>query len=333
MHSWLVMRITPIIVLSSVLSATALANTVVPPGYTDTAISAINSSASNAYGGLVDTSGNVYVTVPFQSKVEQISLTSNSSQLFGSGSGDALSLALKGNTLFEGMTGGNIYTSNISTLPASATYLGNAGGNDALSLAIAPTDFGAYGGDLIVGGVGGIFAMNTTTGVSTTLTTSPTYVDGLAFGSNGDLYATTYNSGTLDEISATGGVTVLASGLNSPGAIAVQQTTGNIFVASENLGDLTEYSSTGTSLGVFASGISWDGGYWPSMLDFSADGTGLFYAETPSDAPSGGVHEITGFTGASAVPDGTSTMAMLLLSLAGCAAGLAWSSRLRLVAR
>jgi len=66
------------------------------------------------------------------------------------------------------------------------------------------------------------------------------------------------------------------------------------------------------------------------MLDFSADGTGLFYAETPSDGPSGGVHEITGFTGAAAVPDGTSTVAMLLLSLGGCAAGLAWSSRLRL---
>jgi len=341
------MHLTRIVIVSSLLCATALANnTVVQAGYTDTVVATSNSGGfTSASGGLVeDSSGNLYVTN--LTGVQQINLTTGVNTQFGandgSGFGPPISLALSGNTLYEGFDD-IVSTSNISTLPTDATSLGLLAGlnyratTTVESETIAPADFGAYGGDLIIGTEAGIWAMNTTTGSSTEFSTGPTNVEGVAFGSNGALYATD-NNGYLLKISPTGNVTILDSGLGSLGGLAIQQSTGDIFVADKSADELTEFSSTGASLGVFASGITWTTGANPSMLGFSADGSGLFYGETPIDGTSGGIHEITGFGGGTsvpngAVPDATNTLAMLAIGLAACAAGSKRASRLRPVAR
>ncbi len=292
--------------------------TVVPVGYADSLVGNFAGGPTNGYGDLaVDAAGNVYSTTPFSGLLTKFAAGGGVTQLGASG-GNSLSLALSGNQLFSGYSGGQIRMTNLNTNTTTALATVPS---DALTMAFAPTGFGALGGQLIVGAISGIYAVNTSTSAVSTILSGSSYWDGMAFNSAGELIVGSYFSGQVSKVSAGGTVTNLFSIGGGLGAVAVRQDNGEIYVANENNGTIMRFSAAGASLGVFASGIQWDGGYWPSALTFSVDGSSLYYTEVPSNHPNAGVRKISGFAAyagnQNAVPDAASTLVLILGAMAG----------------
>ncbi len=308
--------------LAAVFAAAASSGwaTIVPVGYTDTLVGNFAGGPTNGYGDLaVDAAGNVYSTTPFSGRLTKFAAGGGVSQ-FGNVGGNSLSLALSGNQLYAGYSGGQIRVTNLNTNVTTALA---AVPTDALAMSIAPSGFGAFGGQIIVGAISGLYAVNTSTSAVSTILTSSSYWDGLAFNAAGELIVGSYFSGQVSKVSAGGAVTNLFSVGGAIGAIAVRQDSGEIYVANEGNGTISRYSAAGASLGVFASNIQWDGGYWPSALSFSMDGTSLYYTEVPSNNPNAGIRKISGFAAyagnSNNVPDAASTCLLIIGALAGFA--------------
>ena len=163
-------------------------------------------------------------------------------------------------------------------------------------MAIAPVGFGTFGGDLIVSGFGGIVAFNPNTFASTTFLSASNIYSGVAFTNDGRLLVADYNNNRILAVTA-GGISSVFATVSSPGAIAVNPNTGDVYVAAENTGTIEHFLSNGTYVDALASNVIWDYGYYPSDLAFTADGTGLIYGQVGISDPSAGIREITGFQG------------------------------------
>ncbi|MBS0264304.1 MAG: PEP-CTERM sorting domain-containing protein [Planctomycetes bacterium] len=268
------------------------------PGYVDSAVGIIQTDFGNAFGAVASSGGVVYSTGAF-SEAGLYRFTSNVGTPIASFDNTSLSLQIVGNTAYVGLEGGHIYAVDLTT--NVATDLGDSGVATALSLAVAPTGFGGFGGQLIVSGINQVVAFDPNTSAVTGILSVDGYqaFSGSAFTNDGRLLVAQNLSGEILQVGADGSTSLFAT-TSEPGAIAVNPNTGDVYVANELSGTIVHYLADGTLVGDFASNVSWDGGYYPSMLAFSPDGSALIYGELNINDHAYGIRQITAST---AIPE------------------------------
>jgi hypothetical protein len=177
---------------------------------------------------------------------------------------------------------------------------------DVQDIVIAPAGFGAYGGSLITSGYSGVFAIDPTTGIVTTLSPG-TLVSSIGFTPAGSLLGTDYNANNILSFAADGSTSVFYSGVgNQPDGLSVHPLTGDVYVATWP-GIFSKINPAGTTSTLFADGWNIDGGYWPTPMNFSNDGERLLFGTTSGDGTQyenraiGGFESISG--PGSAVPE------------------------------
>lgn len=285
------------------------------PGYTDVAVGTLPGGNPNAFGAVAGVGGTVYSTGAFSGN-GLYSITGGVTTPLTNFPDSALGLQVIGNTAYVSLEGGAIYSVDLSN--SSTNLVGASGMSTPMALAVAPAGFGSFGGDLIVSGIGAIYAFNPMTAVSTPIVLSGGFYSSIAFANDGTLLATDYSSNTIVSVLANGTVTPFASAF-SPAGIAVNPLSGDVYVAAEGTNTIEHYLSDGTYVGTFASNVNWDGGYYPSMLSFTQDGSALIYGQFFVTDPDFGIREITGF-GVSAVPEPSTLVSAAFATLAGMVA-------------
>lgn len=293
-----------IILLFALLISTSVFAATVLPGYTINYLGTFDNN--NPYGGLAADANNVYMVGGASSNVYKYNISSGTFTNFFSRSGHNLSLLIQGTDLYVGGSLGQIWKVNSSgsgTLFATVqTYVN--------TMVIAPAGWGSYGGQMIVATSSGIYALNMSTGVQTTIVGSGTW-DGLAWNAANELVAT-QNSSEVSKIASNGTV----SGFFSVGAtvdsLVIHPGTGEIFTTSTTNIYRTNANGTGTTS--FISGLNISGGWYPSGIAFSPNGATMYYSES-----NGGyykLYSVTGFSSVAPVPEASTTL-MLLLALCG----------------
>ena len=147
----------------------------------------------------------------------------------GIGTGYLLGIAYSAatDTIYVNTDNGIMYKiDNAGTVSLFATT--NVNQLDAL--AIAPSTFGTYGGDIIgVSEYGTVIAVDPTTAAITTLTTTGPAMSDLVFAPDGTLYVS--GSATISTMSATGVATTAFSGFSSADGITLSPDGTSMFVA------------------------------------------------------------------------------------------------------
>lgn len=122
-------------------------------------------------------------------------------------------------------------------------------------------------------GNGDIYNFALTGHTFTTLSTGLGSVDGLAYGSDGNLYAVTQSETEVDEINpTTGAVMKSVTGLSLLDGMTFDSSTGKIFVADKNTNGLLELS-----LGLPNSGTLVAAGLFSTPDGIAADGSGNIF--------------------------------------------------------
>ncbi|WP_161602532.1 PEP-CTERM sorting domain-containing protein [Tautonia marina] len=289
-------------------------------GYTDQAVTTI--SGTNSFGSITDDgAGNIYFTGASTRNVYRHNAGGTAS--LESLNSIPLGIELVGNDLYVGTNIGEIYRLDTTNPGAGATLVENIGG-ELMGMAVAPSTFGAYAGQLIISSRDKVVAFDTVTSTSSTVYSGSGLYPALAFGGKG-LFVADYSDRQLFNLTSTGFYRPFAPMSGSPGGIAINPNSGEVFIANESAGAIDRYSRQGRYLGRFASNVSWDGGYYPSFFSFTRDGSALLYGERRIGDPNVGIRQITGFEVA-AVPE-PSTFASGLLGVALIGAG--WLRRRR----
>ena len=283
----------------------------VPPGYTDTHVGTI--SSQSGWGGLtVDAAGNIYIVGSPGSNVYKMTPGGVTSVLFStSASPDTLSVALDGTDLYIGHdSSGQIYRADLTAVTPSASLFTTIGGfSPANDMLVAPSGWGAHGGKIIVANYAGVVAIDQVTGTVTTVASGLFQIDNLAFTPGGDLLVTDYGSGKIKKVSPTGTVTDFYTFPTSERAdgLAIDPVTGKLYALdSWNVGvggyRFLEIDAAGTTQSDFATGpLTFNGGWYPSMINFSPDGTTLYYGLMAAGNVE--IHKIEGFIGTAAIPE------------------------------
>ena len=257
------------------------------PGYTQIVVANIPTGDGNNFGGVVvgpDT--NIYVVGGWLKNAFRITPGGTATTLTLNAAGTPIGVGIVGTTLYVGQDSGRIDTFDISQPSPTATFLttvpGTLNGNGNADFALAPSGFGAYGGQLIACN-GGVYAVNPTTGAKTNIFVgSGDWHSSLDFGPNGTLYVTEYNSGNVLTVTAAGSTSVFA---NLPGAnpdgLAVHPGTGNIYVADPSGGKIFMITPAGV-VSTFATSVILDDGFYPTGMAFSRNGTVLYYLTNTS---------------------------------------------------
>lgn len=143
-------------------------------------------------------------------------------------------------------------------------------GSSVRDLTLAPGKTMATVGDA---GNGDIYNFALTGHTFTTLSTGLGSVDGLAYGSDGNLYAVTQSETEVDEINpTTGAVMKSVTGLSLLDGMTFDSSTGKIFVADKNTNGLLELS-----LGLPNSGTLVAAGLFSTPDGIAADGSGNIF--------------------------------------------------------
>jgi DNA-binding beta-propeller fold protein YncE len=261
----------------------ASAITFTQPGFTQHVIADIAGGGPGFGGVVAGPDGNIYVTGGYFTNLFRVTPTGTVTTLTLNATNTILGVGIIGTTLYVGQNNGEIDTFNISLPTPTATLLatvpGSLNGNGNADFAVAPASFGAFGGQLIACN-GGVYAVNPTTGAKTDIFVgSGDHYSSLDFGPNGTLYVADYDAGTVLTVSATGTTALFAtlSG-SSPDGLAVNPVTGNIFVADSSNSQIITITPAGVQ-STFATGVDFSGGYYPSGLAFSSDGSTLYYID------------------------------------------------------
>ena len=298
------------------------ASTLLEPGFTETIIDTI-APATNGYGGMItDASGNLYFAANEADEV-YIVPSGGSASIFGTNPGTtALGVTIIGTVLYSSYGSGAIYSQNLLQAAPVASVIANVA--TPMGMDVAPASFGGFGGQLVVGTTSGVSVVDPASGVETVLWNAGTEISDVAFILDGRLIVTRENTGELIELSAAGVPTPFAAGLGAPDGIAVHPGTGDIYVTDPNSSTLWRVAPDGSSVSAFATGAAVDGGYFPSPIAFSVDGTELFYGTRESGTT---IYRISGFPSVTPASPPTpvpanDTLALLALILGLALAGM-----------
>ncbi len=306
------------VALAALLGAgSASAITINDPGYAVRLVGDLPGS-SNFYGGVAEYGGEVFATGALSGSVIRIDAGGLATVFTSPGSSCcALGVAAADGMVYHGDNRGSLWQTPIAGGGSSLVALL---GTQVSDIALAPDAFGAFGGMLVVGGHGRVDVVDSLSGSVSTLATitggglyDTITVD---FTPDGRLLATSLDTGQVLEIGADGSVSVFASGLRGPSGIAVDPASGEVFVASEHERVLYRFAADGTGLPLFSSNFPIDGGYYPTALSFTSDGTSLLFSQSPSQ-----VWAIDGFAGVPAAV--TEPAPLALLAFGGVALGVA----------
>ena len=291
------LRVTLLATLGCFITSNVAASTLQEPGFTETVVGTI-AEATNGFGGMTtDDADNLYFAANRADQIYKLPPGGSFAQ-FGSVSGnDAQGVAISGSTLYSSTYGpGQVFAQNLAESSPTGTLVASVPG--AMGMEFAPSGFGAYGGQLIVGTTTGVVALDVGTGTVTPIWNTGNVPD-VAFSLDGRLLALRAN-GTITEVGADGSTSVFASGLGSADGIAVQPATGEIFLADPSSRSILKVSADGSTTTTFATNALVDGGFFPSPITFTVSGGSMFYGTRESGTT---VYRIDGFS--AAVSDGT----------------------------
>ena len=289
------LRTVATVALASIgFAATTMASTILEPGFTETVIDTI-AVATNGYGGMVtDNEGNLYYAANEAEQVYKVPPGGTASQFGTTAGSQALGITIIGSSLYSSYVSNDIYSQDLNQSNPTGVLIATLP-SDAMGMAVVPSGFGAYGGQLAVGTNNGISIVNPSDGSQIVLWIASTNIPDVAFTLDGRLVALRVGSSELVEVSSTGVATVLASGLSAADGLAVQPATGEIYVASPNSRTIIKVQPDGSAQSVFATNVLFDGGYWPSPITFTIDGTDMYYATRESGST---IYQINGFDSA-----------------------------------
>jgi sugar lactone lactonase YvrE len=188
--------------------------------------------------------------------------------------------------IYVGDDDGNIFKVDPST--GSSTFLVNMGsGNDVNGLAIAPSTFGTYGGQLIVATDenGSIYAVDQSQASPTPVliaSISAGSASALIFGSDGTLYAAAYSYGKIVTVTAAGIVADFATGLNAPDGLAIDDNGGFLYVADSSDDAIYNVTIPGEVVSSIAS-VTFGGGFWPSAMIYDETSNILLFGSGSID--------------------------------------------------
>lgn len=295
--------------LAMAATQTASAITFVQPGFTDNIAATLPSNSG--YGSMaLDAAGNVYLTDGFLDQITKITPGGTTSILTTLGGTDSLALERVGNILYAGDSTGQVFSIDLTNPSPTATLLGTASGA-ITGLAFTGGSFGSFGGDLIIASNTGLQSMSITTGALTGFSRTGNFSDAI-FDGSGRLFTAAVNSNGVQQISDVGGLVATLLTTTGNDGLAVSSATGDIYAANFTSKSITRIDGATFATSLFATGVAFDGGFYPSAMAFSNDGGSLYYFEEGE-----ALHRIDGFsTEVAALPE-PGMIAVLGFGLAG----------------
>ena len=181
-----------------------------------------------------------------------------------------LGMTYSQNSIIVGAENGNIYKVDPTT--GSSTVLANVS-SSVNGLAIAPTTYSPYGGQLIVATYSGnIYAVDQSVASPTPVLISDIGCapSALVFGSDGTLYVVSDTSKKIVTVTAAG-VTAdfVTTGLNAPDGLAFDTTGGLLYVSDSGYDTLKSITIPGGVVSTVTS-IDFNAGWYPSPIIYDA---------------------------------------------------------------
>ena len=174
------------------------------------------------------------------------------------------------NYIFVGTENGEIYQVVPST--GAVSLLTTISGGDYINcLAIAPSTFGSYGGQIIAASDTGIYAVNISTLAVAQIATLE--VSSIVFGSDGTLYAAIQASSRIVTVTAAGVVTdFVTSGLSGPDGITIDNANGYLYTTNDGDGSIRRVTMSDGTVTTIATGLGFSVGWAPSPIIYDAAG-------------------------------------------------------------
>lgn len=188
------------------------------------------------------------------------------------------------NIIYVGDDQGDIFEVDPQT--GVSTLIMFISGAEINGLAVAPSGFGSYGGQIITATDNGdIYAINQTLAVPTaTLIANIGAVSAsaLAFGSDGTLYVADNTNGKIVTVTDGGVVADFATGMSEPDGIAIDDAGGVMYVADSDDDALYEITIPGGVVSNIGS-YDFDSGFWPSPILWDSTSGILLFGTGESD--------------------------------------------------
>lgn len=238
----------------------------------------------NGFGVATTTTDDIYFTSGFGGEIYKIDSSGNQTT-YATTTNTSMGLTINGDTLFAGNGLGQIVTYDLNAaIPTASSFVSISGTVNDMMFADAAS---VYAGSIIAATNSGLYAIDENTQVTTTISLG--LFNGVEFASDGSLYATTSNG---IQHYLTNGVLDYYISTTALDGIAIHEATDDIFLASSSAQSILRFDSTSLTTSTFASTVEFDGGWYPSPLEFSSDGTELLYG-----VRDGGLWSISGFEG------------------------------------
>jgi streptogramin lyase len=172
------------------------------------------------------------------------------------------------NSIFVGAENGNIYKVDPTT-GSTTTLITVSGGAYINCLAIAPTTFTPYGGQLIAASNTGIYAIDQSLASPTVTQISNmggSMASSLVFGSDGTLYVALEEDDKIVTMTAVGVATDFATGLSGPDGLAIDNNAGLLYVTNDKDATIKSVTIPGGTVSTFATGLSFSYGWAPTPI-------------------------------------------------------------------
>jgi len=239
------------------------------------------------YGSFAfDNYGDLLFTVNNEDEIRQMDRHSGVVSVVAtgvSGGNVLLGMACINNIIYVGDVAGNIFEVDPQT--GVSVSIINISGEEINGLAVAPSGFGGYGGQLIAATDGGyIYAIDQTLAVpaATMIADISGIASALVFGSDGTLYVADNINGKIVTVTAGGTVTDFATGLSEPDGLAIDDSAGVMYVADCGDDMLKSVTIPGGVVSNTAS-YNFDSGFWPSPILFDPETNILLLGTGESD--------------------------------------------------
>lgn len=267
-------------------AATAQATVLTQSGYTDTEIAVLPSGFGNFYGNIaVDADGNRYITGSFSRVVYKVTPSGTVSTFVDLNSPNLMGLEIVGSNLYVGA--GNTIKS-VPLAGGPATVVATVSG-EAMGLAQSQD-----GQNLFISTVNGLFKYNVANHSMTTLRDGT--ISAVARGLDGTIYAADYGQSKIVAYNVTASsFSDFRAGLSGVAGLAIDPVSGDVFAGVENMRTIARISADGSQFTNFATDVMFDGGYYPTSMEFDPHGGSLYYTQTSSDYRNFTLHQISGF--------------------------------------